>query len=95
MYAIRWFDGGGPYEAVCANPEDAWMIYWVLKKYHHKRKIVTYEDYWIEIWNNGFPCNPEKGGQLPICQEGKGPVFILKRGKVKSNLTTLSKGAKR
>ena len=76
MYAIRWADSDGLYEAVCARSEDAWRIYRALKKSYEKTRPLS--DCWIEIFVNGCRCNPERGGQLPICREGEGPVFILK-----------------
>ena len=76
MFSLRWYNGRQG-EAVTANPESAWEIYWALKKGVEKAR--TMEDYYITIYFHGIPCNPERGGKLPLCREGEGPVFILKK----------------
>ncbi len=83
MYSLRWFEGITTREAVCANSNDAHAIYYTLKKKSERENSVPMEDYWIEIFCNGVPCNPERGGQLPPCREDEGPVFILKKGRLR------------
>ena len=79
MFTLRWAAGsGGIHEAACADNKSAWEIYWALKKSVEKSRSLF--DYWIEIFSNGTRLNPEKGSALPPCQEGEGPVFILKKG---------------
>ena len=77
MFTIQWNDSSSVKEAICVKSEDAWNIYWALKKSMEKQRLL--QDNWIQIWLNGTPCNPERGGQLPACRKGENTVFILKK----------------
>lgn len=64
MITIRWGDSNTTHEAVCGNSEDAWVIYWALKKSLSNQKAPVGR-YYIEMYNNGVALNPEKGFRLP------------------------------
>lgn len=69
MYTIVWFDGWKQHSACAGDSVSAWCIYYALKEQYANHHPL--DDIWLYITFNGQCVDPERGGQLPPCDEFK------------------------